>query len=63
MAQNKANFWEGQYEGNMILHNIDVLSIIIIIIIIIIIYCQRASRAKTRGWWGGSIIEPCESIV
>ena len=25
--------------------------------------CQRASRAKTRGWWGGSIIEPCESIV
>ena len=62
MAQNKANFWEGQYEGNMILHNIDVLSIIFIIIIIII-YCQRASQAKTRGWWGGSIIEPCESIV
>ena len=26
-------------------------------------YCQRASRAKTRGWWGGSIIEPCESTV
>ena len=25
--------------------------------------CQRASRAKTRGWRGGSIIEPCESIV
>ena len=25
--------------------------------------CQRASRAKTRGWWGGSIIEPCESTV
>ena len=22
--------------------------------------CQRASRAKTRGWRGGSIIEPCE---
>ena len=26
-------------------------------------YCQRASRAKTRGWRGGSIIEPCESTV
>ena len=25
--------------------------------------CQRASRAKTLGWWGGSIIEPCESSV
>ena len=24
-----------------------------------ICYCQRASRAKTRGWRGGSIIEPC----
>ena len=23
--------------------------------------CQRASRAKTRGWRGGSIIELCES--
>ena len=27
------------------------------------IYCQRASRAKTRGWWGGGIIEPCESTA
>ena len=26
-------------------------------------FCQRASRAKTRGWSGGSIIEPCESTV
>ena len=25
-------------------------------------YCQRDSRAETRGWRGGSIIEPCESI-
>ena len=25
--------------------------------------CRRASRAKTRGWRGGSIIEPCESTV
>ena len=25
--------------------------------------CQRASRAKTRGWRGGSIIGPCESFV
>ena len=28
-----------------------------------LVYCQRASRAKTRGCWGGSIIEPCESTV
>ena len=26
-------------------------------------YCQRARRAKTRGWRGGSIIEPCENTV
>ena len=25
--------------------------------------CQRASLAKTRGWRGGSIIEPCECTV
>ena len=25
--------------------------------------CQRASRAKTQGWRGGSIIGPCESTV
>lgn len=28
-----------------------------------VIYCQLAIRAKTRGWRGGSIIEPCESTV
>ena len=25
--------------------------------------CQRASRAKTRGWRGGSIIEPYEDGI
>ena len=27
------------------------------------VICQQASRAKTRGWRGGSIIKPCESTV
>ena len=31
--------------------------------LLVSIYCQRASRAKTRGWRGGSIIEPSESTV
>ena len=26
-------------------------------------YCQRASRAKTRGWRGSSIIEPYEDGI
>ena len=31
--------------------------------ILLSVNCQRVSRAKTRGWRGGSIIEPCESTV
>ena len=28
-----------------------------------IVIANEPSRAKTRGWRGGSIIEPCESTV